>query len=149
MSLMFLRRNCERVHVEGVGHFVHVRLAGEVVGGGGESAIGALAKGRPGGMELDELVVNVVGSADGGGAGIVVVILPGGEGAVAAHAGFDFDEAGGAEIGPGEFFFAGPDDFDRLAGGFGKARGFDGGLAAVLATVAAAHVGLDDAHFFR
>ena len=71
--------------------------------------------------------------------------LPGDEGSVAARTGADFNEAGGTEVGPGELLAAGPDHLDRLASGAGKARGFNGGFAGVLAAIAAAHVWLDDA----
>ena len=60
-------------------------------------------------------------------------------------AGANLDEAGRTQVGPGEFFLARPHQLDRLARGLGEARGFDGGFAGVLAAVAAAHVGLDDA----
>src|SRR5208282_4809069 len=33
----------QRVHFDGEGQFVHVRFAGEMIGGGGQGAVGALA----------------------------------------------------------------------------------------------------------
>ncbi len=128
---------------------VHMRLAREVVGRGCKTAIGTLAQRRLGGMKLDELIGDVVRRTDGGGAGVVVVVLPGDERAVLLDARADLDEAGGAQVGPGEFILARPDNFDGLAGGFCQARGFDGRFAGVLAAIAAAHVGLDDAHLRR
>ena len=63
--------------------------------------------------------------------------------------GFELHEAGGAEVGPGEFLFAGPDEFHRLAGGLGEARRLDGSFSGVFAAVAGAHVGLDDPYLAR
>src|ERR1035437_319405 len=132
-----------------MGQAIHVRLAGEVVGGGGKAAIGALTQRRLGRMVLDELVGNVVWGGDGGGARIVVVMLPGNQGSVPSRACCDVDQAGGAEIGPGEFFASRPDDLDGLASGFGQASSFNGRLAGMLTTIAAAHVGLDHADLGR
>src|SRR6266478_2677366 len=86
-----------------------------------------------------------VGRFDSGRAGVIVVKVPGEEFAVGSDGAFDFDDAGGTEVRPSEFFFAGPDDFDGAACGAGEARGFDGGVAGVLASVGGAGVGDDDA----
>ena len=126
-----------------------MRLAGKVVGGGSEPAIGALAQRRLGRMVLDELVGNLVRGADGGRARIVVVMLPGNQRSIASRAGLDLNQAGGAEIGPGKLLAARPHHLHRLAGGLGQARGFNCRLAGMLAAIAAAHVGLDDAHLGR
>ena len=58
----------------------------------------------------------------------------------------DFNEARWAEVGPGEFLFAGPHNLHGFAGGLGKAGSFNSSFAGVLAAVSAAHVGLEDAH---
>ena len=58
----------------------------------------------------------------------------------------DVNDAGGAEVGPGKFLLTSPDQLDRLAGRFGQAGGFDGGLAGVFAAVTRAGVGHDDAN---
>ena len=71
--------------------------------------------------------------------------LPGGQLAVLVDAGRRLDQAGRAEVGPGELFFAGPDQLDRLARRPGQPGRLDGGLAGVLAAVAAARVGHDHA----
>src|SRR5260370_34342140 len=94
-------------------------------------------------MKFSSNVGNGVGRLYAGGAGMVVVKIPGEKFSIGRDGAFDFDDAGGTEIGPGEFFFAGPDDFDRTTGGAGKARGFDGGVAGVLATIGRAGVGHD------
>ena len=100
----------ERVHVDGVGQLVHEGLAGEVVGGGGEAAIRALAQRRLGRVILRNRAGYVIGRGQAGVAGVVVVMLPGGDGAVGRDGGFELHEAGGAEVGPGELLFAGPDE---------------------------------------
>ena len=124
---------------------VHVALAGEVVRGRGERAIGALAQRRLDGVVLDLLVGDVVRRGDAGGAGVVVVELPRDERAVLARAASDLDEAGGAQVRPGELLLARPDDLDRLAGGLGQTRRFDRRVAGVLAAVGGAGVGDEDA----
>ena len=68
---------------DGVRQRVHVRFAREVVGRGGEPAIGTLAQRRFEGWNWMSWLGNVVGRADGGGAGVVVVEFPGDERAVA------------------------------------------------------------------
>ena len=60
--------------------------------------------------------------SDGGGAGVVVVMLPREQRSVATRAGFDLNDPGRAEIGPRELFAAGPDNLDGLAGRFGQTR---------------------------
>ena len=97
-------------------------------------------------MELDPLVRDVVGRADGGGAGVVVVELPRRERAVAARAALDVDDARGPEVGPRELLLARPRHLDGLAGRLREARGLERGVARVLAAVAGAGVGHDDAH---
>ena len=74
----------EWIYFDGAGEFVHVRLAGEIVGGGGKAAIGTLAQRRFGIVEGDLLVVNFVRRADAGAAGVVVVKFPRRERAVVA-----------------------------------------------------------------
>ena len=128
---------------------IHKRLAREVVGGGGERAIGAYTQRRLGCVVFGDRTGYVIGRREAGVAGVVVVMLPGDEGAVVRDGGFEFHEAGGAEVGPGELLFAGPDELDRLAGGLGETRGLDGRFAGVFAAIARAHVGLDDADFAR
>src|SRR5262249_60541172 len=56
------------------------------------------------------------------------------------------EQAGRAEVCPGEFFLARPDQLDGLARGFGQTRGLDCGFAAMFAAVARSRVGHDDAH---
>src|ERR1700693_2945657 len=77
---------------------------------------------------------------------MVIVKIPGEEFAVNGHGAFHFDDASGAKIGPGEFFFAGPNDFDRAARGARQASGFDGSVAGVLSAVRRAGVGDDHAN---
>ena len=71
--------------------------------------------------------------------------LPGRERPVSLRAAVDLDDARRPEVGPGEFFLAGPDQLDRLAGRAGEAGGLDGRFAGVLAAVARTRVGHDDA----
>ena len=70
-------------------------------------------------MKFDLLMGNVVQRLEGRSPGIVVMKFPGGEGAVLSHAAPDLDHPGGAEIGPGKFFLARPDELDRFAGSLG------------------------------
>ena len=66
--------------------------------------------------------------------------------AIGVQAGFDVDDRGRTEIGPGEFFFAGPLQRHGFAGRPGQARGFHGGLACVFAAESAAKIGHDHPH---
>src|ERR1700675_989830 len=77
---------------------------------------------------------------------MVIVKFPGEEFAINGYGAFHFDDASGTEIGPGEFFFAGPDNFDRAARGTRQASGFDGSVAGVLSAVRRAGVGDDHAN---
>ena len=69
--------------------------------------------------------------------------LPGGELAVLVDAGGRFDQSGGTEVGPGKLFLAGPDHLHGFAHGLCQPGRLDGGLAGMLAAVAAAGVGND------
>ena len=64
-------------------------------------------------MKFDPLVRNIVVGSNSCRAGIVIMKFPGSDGAIAAKTAADFDNACRTEIGPGEFFFAGPDQLDR------------------------------------
>ena len=77
---------------------------------------------------------------------MIVVKFPGGEFPAGVDSAFDFDEARRTEVGPGEFFFARPYEFDGTIGGFREASGFDGSVAGVLAAVGRARVGNDNAN---
>src|ERR1700732_5501536 len=94
-------------------------------------------------MKFGADVGNGVGSFDSGGAGMIVVEVPGDELAIGSDCAFYFDYACGAEVSPGEFFFACPNNFDRPVRGAGEARGFYRGVTGVLATVGGAGVGDD------
>src|SRR5439155_13053006 len=98
-------------------------------------------------MKLIKLIRNVVLSLNGCGSGVVVVKLPGGDRAVVLHAALDIDHPSGTKIGPSEFFFAGPDEFHRLARSFRQTRGLDRALAGVFPAAARAGVRNDDANF--
>ena len=63
-------------------------------------------------MKFNFLVRDIVVGFDSCFAGIVVMKLPGYDGAVAAKTAGDFNDACGTEIRPGEFFFAGPHQLD-------------------------------------
>src|ERR1700719_732490 len=106
-----------------------------MIRGGGESAIRAAAQDEWNGMIFRAHIWDGVGRLNAGGTGMIIVKIPSEEFAVIGHGAFHFDDAGGTEIGPGEFFLAGPDDFDWPACGARKTRGFDGGVAAVLSTI--------------
>src|SRR5439155_16469306 len=68
---------------------------------------------------------------------------------VGADAGVDLDDPSGTEVGPGKLFLAGPDQLHWLAGGLGEAGRLDGRLARLLAAVAGAGGGGDDADLVR
>src|ERR1700751_4103799 len=62
------------------------------------------------------------------------------------QAGLRLNHSGWAEIGPGEFFFAGPPQGDRSARGPGQARRFDCAFARVFAAEGSAEVRDNHAH---
>ena len=136
----------DRVDAERAGDLVEVRLAREVVRGGGEAAIRALAQRRTARMELDVLVGRLVRAANPRTAGVPVVELPGDQPPVGIDRASHLDEAGGAEVGVRELLRARPYELDRPLRGPGEPRGFDRMLAAVLAAVGRARVGHDHPH---
>jgi len=125
-----------------------VRFAGEMIGGGGEAAIGALAQRGAYRVKFDVLVRDGVWSSDSRGAGIVIVEFPGSECAVGRYAAFDFDYAGWTEIGPGELLFARPDNFHGLACGSREPCGFEGRIGRVFTAIGRAGIGHDHADVF-
>src|SRR5579872_2050224 len=72
--------------------------------------------------------------------------LPGSERSIGTDTTGDLDQPGRTEIGPGKFFLAGPDEFNRLASRFGETRGFECCVAGVLAAVGRSGIWYDDAH---
>jgi hypothetical protein len=121
-----------------LGQFVHCGFAREMVSGGRESAIGTLAQRRLRGMELDYLIVDVVGSLNSGAAGIVIMEFPGVEFSVGSNSTFDFDDAGGTKIGPVEFLF-GPDNFYGAICGAPRRR-LQSGVGGVFSSVGGASI---------
>src|SRR5438045_740699 len=99
-------------------------FARKMVGRGRQGAVGPLLQGRSRGMKSDPLIRNVVESADGGAAGVVIVKLPGRDRAVLANAAGHFNDSGRAEVSPSELFLASPDDFDGFAGSLCQAGRF-------------------------
>src|ERR1035441_1594190 len=89
-------------------HRIHVRLTRKVVRGRCEPAIGSLAQRGLRRMVLDQLVGDLIWSADGGRARIVVVMLPRNQRTVSPDARLDLNHTGRAEIPPGEFLAARP-----------------------------------------
>ena len=135
----------ELIHADGIGELAHVSFAGEVVGGRCQAAVRALAQGRVAAVEADVAVGHLVGGANPGAAGVVIVELPGGQRSVAVDARGDLDDAGRTKVRPGELLLAGPHEPHRTTGGARQAGGLDGGLPGVLAAVAGAGVRHDDA----
>src|ERR1700683_2271380 len=86
-------------------------------------------------MKTDALIQNIVASINSGSAGVVVVKLPGGDGAVAGHSGGDVHHPGGAKIGPGKFLFARPLKFYRTFRGARESGCFNGSFARVFSAV--------------
>src|SRR5581483_6303886 len=97
-------------------------------------------------MKLDSLIGNVVWCVDRRRAGVVVVIIPGDERAIAARPGFYVDHSRWAEVSPGEFLFACPLQLYGLPCSFRQSRALHGGFAGVLAAVSRSRIGNDDAH---
>src|SRR5262245_39795652 len=75
--------------------------------------------------------------------------IPGGQRAVLRRARENLDHAGWPEVGPSEFFLAGPHDLHRLTGGFGQSCSFDRRIDGVLAAITCASVGNNHAHAVR
>ena len=84
--LQVLETEFERVHFERVGQLIDVHFTREMVGGGGQAAVGSLAERRLGGVESIALVGDVVLAQQGRAAGVVVVALPGRDCAIAMDA---------------------------------------------------------------
>src|SRR5262245_44116393 len=61
--------------------------------------------------------------------------FPGSDLSIVAHTALDFDHSGGTKVGPGEFLFASPDEFDRFAGGFRQSRSLNSGFARMLSAI--------------
>src|SRR5207244_1772823 len=101
-------------------------FAGEVVGGGGEGAIGAMTQRRLGVEVTAAGLAGAVRRFDGGTAGVNVDEMPGGQQAFSVETGLSFDERCRTEVSPGELLLAGPAQGNRASGGLSQARGFDG-----------------------
>src|SRR6266704_2562189 len=95
-------------------------------------------------MKRNPLMGNFVWGAHGRGAGIVVVEFPEVQRAVCFRAALYINDSGWTKVGPGEFLFACPDQFHRLACGLGQTRSFYRDLAGVLATIGGTGIGDDD-----
>src|SRR6266852_5320186 len=77
---------------------------------------------------------------------MVVVKFPPRERAVGGDAALDLDDAGGAKVGPGEFFFTRPNDFHGMPSRAGHASGLQRGVAGVLPAIRGTGVRHDHAH---
>src|SRR6267143_1457471 len=97
-------------------------------------------------MKVIKINRNIVLSLNGRGAGVVVMKLPPGARAIVPDAALDIDHTSRPKIGPSEFFFACPDEFDRLARGFCQARRLDCAFSSVFAAVTRAGIRNDDAN---
>src|SRR3989442_7101085 len=98
-------------------------------------------------MKLIKLVWNVVLSLNGRRSGVVVVKLPRGNRAVVLDTALDIDHTSRTKVGPSEFLFPRPDEFDRLAGSFCQTRGLDRAFTGVFATVTRARIRNYDPNF--
>src|ERR1017187_10095246 len=93
-----LQTEFKRVYPRCLSHRIHVRLTRKVVRGRCEPAIGSLAQRGLRRMVLDQLVGDLIWSADGGRARIVVVMLPRNQRTVSPDARLDLNHTGRAEI---------------------------------------------------
>ena len=121
-----------RIGAEPVGELVDVRLAGEVVGGGPDAAVRALAQRRVGGLVRDALVGNRVGAADAGSAGADVQEVPRGHGAVGSGAAADVDDGCWPDVRRLELLCAAPVHLHGLAVVTREPGSFDRHFATVL-----------------
>ena len=121
-----------RIGAEPVGELVDMGLAGEVVGGGPDAAVRALAQRRVGGLVRDVLVGNRVRAADSRGARADVEELPGREGAVGASTAADVDDGRGADVRRLELLCAAPVHLHGLAVVTREPGSFDRHFATVL-----------------
>src|SRR5262249_52362141 len=141
-----LQAEIEWIQLQARSQLVNVNFAREVVGGRSQRAIRPLAQRIIRAVKDVALLLNRVNRLQPRIPGIVIVKIPGCDNAVFADAARHINYTSGTEIGPGELFFARPDRLDRLARGFGQARGLDRRFAGVLTAVARSGVGNDDAH---
>src|SRR5712691_1541881 len=141
-----LHAKVERVHLGSTRECIHVRFACEVIRRRSKPAIGTAPQDQRHGMVFRSLIRNVVGSLDSGRTRMVVVEFPGSQRAVTGDAAFDFDDTGGTEIRPGEFFLSSPYHFHGTPGGTGQPSSFDGSVAGVLASIGRASVRYNHAH---
>src|SRR4051812_32805776 len=94
----------ERISAGRYRELVHETLAGEHVRCGREGAIGAVPQRRLGLHVLAFIFRDTVRRFDAWLAGVDVYEMPGRDVALVVDAGLHVDRAGGAEVGPGEFF---------------------------------------------
>src|SRR5262245_19518086 len=92
-------------------------------------------------MKLNVLVWDVVLEIDPGAARVVVVKLPGRDCAVVLYATLDVNHSCRAKVGPGKFFFTGPDQLHRLIGSLCQTRRFNRSFPRVLAAVTRTSIG--------
>ena len=137
---------CEWIGAGSGRELIHEDLAREIVGRGGEPAVGAVTQRRSGGHETAIRFPDDVRRVHRVGAGVDVDEMPGRDFALGIQAGLRFDDAGGTEIGPGEFLLAGPAQGDRLARGPGEARRLDRVFARVFAAEGSPEIRDDHAH---
>ena len=133
----------QRILAAGDRQLVHGGLAGEGIGGRSEPAVRPDPERRVGRLVADPLVGDPVRRADGVGSGIRVRERPGVERSSRIDSSPHVDHGKRPEIAPGHLLFAGPTDHDRPARGTSKTRGFERGLARVLAAPSSAGVGDD------
>src|SRR5437667_591144 len=97
-------------------------------------------------MKFALLVWNVVQRANTRAAGVVVVKFPLRNRAVIPDAAADLDHSRRAEVGPGEFLLARPDQLYRSARRSGQPRGFNGRFTGVLAAITGTGIGDNNAN---
>src|SRR5436190_24177830 len=116
--------------------FVDMRFAREMIRRRREPAIRALSQRGIRRVKTDVRVRNVVLDLNPGSSRVVIMKLPGSDGAVGFSTALDVDYTRRPKVGPGKFLFASPHQLYGFAGSFGQSRGFDGAFAGVFAAVA-------------
>src|SRR6185369_1457769 len=141
-----LQTKLHGIDIDKLGQLVNMNFTRKVIRSRGEPAIRALSQRRLAVVKLNVLVRKVILDLNTRAAGVVVMKLPRRDSAVVLHAAGHFDHACRTKVGPVEFFFARPDELDRLPTRTREPRRFDRAFARVFAAVTGTRIGHDHAY---